>query len=124
MRVLLDTHVVLWWYDDPQVILSESRRIIEDPNNEIYLSPIVIWEILIKSSLKKLSVSDKLFDKAAADFTELPLTINHSKTFNAIKKIHNDPFDLLLIAQAKAEDLFLMTRDKVILKYDIKFLKA
>jgi len=124
MKVLLDTHVVLWWYDDPKAILAESRNIIENPDNEIYLSPIVIWEVLIKSGLKKVFVPDKLLERAATDFTELPLTINHSKTFSTIKKMHNDPFDLLLIAQAKAEDLFLMTRDKVILKYDIKLLKA
>jgi len=124
MKVLLDTHVVLWWYDDPKAILLESRNIIENPDNEIFLSPIVIWEVVIKSGLKKLSISNKLLDRAVADFTELPLTIKHSKTFNTIEKMHNDPFDLLLIAQAKAEDLFLMTRDKMILKYDIKLLKA
>ncbi len=124
MKVLLDTHVALWWYIDPQTIQSDSRQIILDPDNEIYISPIVIWEIMVKSGMKKLSVPDQLLTKVQTDFIELPLTILHSKALSAIKKIHNDPFDLLLIAQAKAEGFYLMTRDKEILKYDIKVLKA
>ena len=124
MNILLDTHVVIWWYEDPLRLKDEARKIIEDKENALFLSPIVIWEILIKQTLNKLRVPEGLIEKAIHDLIEIPITIKHTQALKKLPHIHNDPFDRILIAQAKVENLYLMTRDKQIAKYDSKTILA
>ena len=124
MNILLDTHVVIWWYEDPLRLKDEARKIIEDKENALFLSPIVIWEILIKQTLNKLRVPEGLIEKAIKDLVEIPITIKHTQALKKLSRIHNDPFDRILIAQAKMENLYLMTRDRQIAKYDIKIILA
>ena len=124
MNILLDTHVVIWWYEDPLRLKDEARKIIEDRQNVLFLSPIIIWEISIKQTLNKLRVPEGLIEKAIHDLIEIPITIKHTQALKKLSLIHNDPFDRILIAQAKVENLCLMTRDKQIAKYDIKTILA
>lgn len=124
MNILLDTHVVIWWYDNPAKIREEARRLIEDRANFLFLSPTVLWEISIKQTAKKLIIPNGLIEKAVEDLTELPITIKQIKSLSTLPMLHRDPFDRIMIAQAKADDLHFMTRDKQILKYDIKTIKA
>ena len=124
MNILLDTHVVIWWYEDPLRLKDEARKIIEDKENALFLSPIVIWEILIKQTLNKLRVPEGLIEKAIHDLIEIPITIKHTQALKKLPLIHNDPFDRILIAQAKVENFYLMTRDKQIAKYDSKTILA
>jgi PIN domain nuclease of toxin-antitoxin system len=124
MNILLDTHVVIWWYEDPQLLLDGARKLIENKENTLFLSPAVVWEISIKQSLKKLKVPDGLIDKAILDLIEIPIMIKHTQVLKNLPLIHHDPFDRILIAQAKADDLYLMTRDKQIAKYDIRVINA
>ena len=124
MNILLDTHVVIWWYEDSLLLKDEARKIIEDRENALFLSPIVIWEIAIKQSLNKLKVPEGLIEKAIHDLIEIPISIKHTQALKKLSLIHSDPFDRILIAQAKVENLCLMTRDKQIAKYDIKKIPA
>jgi PIN domain nuclease of toxin-antitoxin system len=124
MNILLDTHIVIWWYEDPQRLKEDARKLIEDRGNTLFLSPTVIWEISVKQSLDKLKVPDALIEKAISDLVEIPISIKHTKAINELPFIHNDPFDRILIAQAKVDNLHLMTRDKQIIKYDIKTILA
>lgn len=124
MNILLDTHVIIWWYEDPHLLLDSSRKLIEDKGNALFLSPAVLWEISIKQSLKKLKVPDGLIDRAILDLIEIPIMIKHTQALKKLPLIHHDPFDRILIAQAKVDDLYLMTRDKQIAKYDIRTINA
>lgn len=126
MNILLDTHVVIWWYEDPLRLKDEVRKIFEDRQNVLFLSPIIIWEISIKQPLNKLRMPEGLIEKAIHDLIEIPITITikHTQALKKLPLIHNDPFDRILIAQAKVENLCLMTRDKQIAKYDIKTILA
>ncbi len=124
MNIILDTHVLIWWYDNPLTIKEEARKLIEDKSNTVFLSATVTWEIYIKVALGKLKIPKGLVEKAIDDFEELPISINHTILISGIKKIHNDPFDHILIAQALYGRHHLMTRDPEILKYPVKTILA
>ena len=124
MNILLDTHVVIWWFEDPTLLDDVARKLIEDRENALFLSPAVLWEISIKQSLKKLRIPDGLIERAIRDLIEIPITIKDTLVLKALPVFHNDPFDRILIAQAKANDIFLMSRDKQMLKYDIKLISV
>ena len=125
MNYLLDTHVVLWWYENPGLLKKEALKAIENASNEIFISATVFWEISIKTSLGKLSIPNEMLDRILIDFTELPITSLHAREVGALPSIHQDPFDRLLIAQAKIENMTLITRDRYIIKYKgLQFLEA
>lgn len=116
--------MVLWWYEDPHLIREDARRFLETRENTLFLSPVVIWEIFIKESIQKLKVPKGLIEKATADFVEIPIMARHAQELKTLARYHTDPFDRMLIAQAKVDDVHLMTRDPQILKYDIKTIAA
>ena len=124
MNILLDTHVVIWWYEDPQFLRKEARQFIEDRTNSLYLSSAVLWEISIKRSLKKIELPDALIAKAADDLIEMPIMHQHIQELAKLPTYHNDPFDRIMVAQAKSNDFHLMTRDTQILRYDVKVIEA
>ncbi len=118
MRLLLDTHVLLWWLDDPNLLTEEARTAIRDSKNIIYLSAVVAWEIAIKKALGKLDAPDDLEEvMAVSGFLPLPITIPHVLAIQALPPHHRDPFDRMLIAQALHEGLHLLSRDPEIRKY-------
>jgi PIN domain nuclease of toxin-antitoxin system len=125
MRYLLDTHVILWWLDDPHKIASKARSIIADKNNEIFVSSVSIWEMAIKSDLNKLKIPVNILTILQAEkFQTLKLSSEESLSLLDLPKIHSDPFDRMLIAQTKFNDLILITKDQIITKYPIVTLRC
>lgn len=124
MKLLLDTHVLLWWLDDPS-LLSSARDAISDPRNEALVSVAVVWEITIKAALGKLDIPDDLEQMlAAAGFTLLPIDLRHVMAVRNLPAHHRDPFDRLLAAQAVIEIATLMTRDANLLRCPMALIQA
>ncbi len=121
---LLDTHVLLWWFNDPARLTPKARGVIEDGASTVFVSSASTWEIVIKRSLGKLVAPDRIFDLVETYFSELPITITHTKALANLNRLHDDPFDRLLIAQALADRLTLITSDKRIRQYDVRTLAA
>lgn len=112
MRILLDTHLYLWWLQDhPNLSAVARARIIEAA--EVYVSSASIWEAAIKASLGKLDadVEELLAEIEGSGFRELQISARHAATVRSLPDLHNDPFDRLLIAQAICEPLRLLTHD-------------
>ena len=124
-RLLLDTHAFLWWLaDDPQ-LGTNARQLIEEGSNIVYISAVSAWEISIKKSLGKLEAPDDLGQILGQEgFEELPITFFHGERAGELPPIHRDPFDRMLVAQAQAEGLDIVTRDENIPKYGIKTIAA
>ena len=123
MRILLDTHVALWWMFDDRRLKPHLRDTIVDRSNSIYFSPISVAEIAIKISLDKLfAPREMLLLLEEAGFTELPLSARHSEALIPLPWHHRDPFDRLLIAQAQVEKLALATADRAFAAYDVELL--
>ena len=126
MNILLDTHIFIWWNDDLSKLTKKARTLIEDKDNTIYISAVVIWEMTVKKMLGKLeSPDDPLAIAVEQGFIPLPITGEHTLTLKTLEPHHNDPFDRLLIAQAKHEKFTLLTHDKTVMRYaDFDFIKA
>jgi PIN domain nuclease of toxin-antitoxin system len=125
MMFSLDTHTFLWWLDDPMLLSEAARRAIGDGKHTIYVSAAVAWEIAIKRSLGKLDAPDDLEAAMAANrFLPLPVTVPHALAVGALPDLHRDPFDRLLIAQARHEGLKLVTRDPQIARYGVPLILA
>ena len=125
MNLLLDTHVLLWWLDDDPTLGEKARDMITDGSNLAFVSAAVIWEIRIKEAIGKLSIPKNF--KGVLDqqpFEMLDITAEHAHMISALPLYHRDPFDRMLIAQAKVERLSLVTRDVHFKKYKIQILKA
>ncbi len=121
MKLLLDTHILLWWLNnDPKLSRSESK-LIANPDNLIFVSAASSWEIAVKKMIGKLDAPDNLpVALTANDFRELPISIAHTQLLYQLPPHHNDPFDRMMIAQSLCEDLTFLTRDTKILLYPIK----
>lgn len=125
MRLLLDTHVLLWWLDNHPELGAKARDIISTGDNEVFVSAISAAEIAIKSSIGKLRVPNDLewqLDQNA--FIPLPLRVHHGLALEGLPLHHRDPFDRLLIAQAQCEDLVLVTADSAFAAYDTRTVDA
>lgn len=124
MRVLLDSHVVLWWLEDNKALGPKSRDLITSAD-EAFVSAVTPWELGIKRSLGKLSMPDGLNEVLETDgFTSLPITASHAELAPALPAIHRDPFDRMLIAQAQLEVLMFVTADTALAKYDVEQFNA
>jgi PIN domain nuclease of toxin-antitoxin system len=120
-RLLLDTHTLLWWLVDDPSLGTAAKKLIADANNSVYVSAASIWEISIKQSLGKLAVPDDIYDDIEAeDFLSLPIAAFHGMQAGQLPQLHRDPFDHMLIAQAQAEGLTLITADGVFPQYGIR----
>ncbi len=125
MTLLLDTHTFLWWLDDPQLLSNPARKAIGNGKYIVYVSAAVIWEIVIKRSLGKLDAPDDLEAAMAANrFLSLPVTILHALAVQTLPNHHRDPFDRILIAQARCEGFVLVSRDPQIAHYDVPIIAA
>lgn len=125
MICLLDTHVFLWWADDPQLLSDAAREAIRDGKNTVYVSAAVAWEIAIKKSLGKLDAPDDLQAVITANcFLPLPVTISHAMCVQVLPAHHRDPFDRLLIAQAIHEGLTFISRDGHVARYGVPYILA
>jgi PIN domain nuclease of toxin-antitoxin system len=125
LRLLLDTHALLWWLADPDELGDEARSAIVDPVHDVFVSAASTWEIAIKGARGKLRVPDDLADRIAfSSFAELPVTIGHSIEAGGLPRHHADPFDRMLVAQARVEGLTVVTRDRALTLYDVATLAA
>ena len=125
MNLLLDTHVLLWWLDDNPTLSGRAREAIAEGTNLVFVSATVIWEIRIKQSLGKLKIPKdfkNILDQQP--FEMLAITAEHAHAVGNLPSYHRDPFDRMLIAQAKVEELTVVTRDIHFKKYKIPILQA
>ncbi len=125
MRILADSHVLLWWLDDPERLEPAARAAITNPANKVFYSAASIWEIAIKTGKGKLQVDGDLVAHLEADgFTGLPVSVAHAAHTATLPARHGDPFDRMLISQALVEGLVVATRDRLIARYDVPVLEA
>lgn len=124
MRLLLDSHVVLWWLEDNAALGVECRRTIEDAA-DVFVSAVTPWELGIKRALGKLSMPDGLIDAVEAGGFELvSISAEHAEIAAALPLHHRDPFDRMLVAQAQLESLVLVTADSPLSAYEVDVLDA
>jgi PIN domain nuclease of toxin-antitoxin system len=122
VRLLLDAHVVIEWLSDDPALSDDTKTLIDD-EPEVYVSAATIWELAIKQTLGKLKEPADLPERVRyAEFRELPITFEHAISAGRLPLIHRDPFDRMLVAQARCEGLTLVTRDTAIQKYDVAVL--
>lgn len=120
VRVVLDTHVVLWWLVDDPALSTEARMAIADPGNDVLVSAASVWEIAIKQALGKLRApGDLLAQFERHRFRRLPVTDVHALRAGALPRLHDDPFDRMLVAQAAQEGLCIATRDPAFAGYGV-----
>ena len=124
MRLVLDTHILLWALADHPSLPATARETIADPANDVYISSLSLWEIAIKARLGKLSADVREVRAAALEtgFRPLPFTLEHAAAIADLPEHHRDPFDRGLIAQARVEPLHLMTHDDALAAYDVDLL--
>jgi PIN domain nuclease of toxin-antitoxin system len=124
VRLLLDTHVFLWWMAD-EPISDEAKSAITDAGNDVFVSAVSAWEISIKKALGKLEAPDDLNEQIEANaFSPLDITLRHGLTAGGLPRHHDDPFDRMLVAQAVLGQLVLVTRDARFDHYDAVLLGA
>jgi PIN domain nuclease of toxin-antitoxin system len=121
VKLLLDTHLLLWAASDPDRLSKAARKAIQDPDNELMFSAASLWEITIKRSLdrKDFQVTPRLLRRGLLDngYQELPVTSEHALATENLPAIHKDPFDRILIAQSAVEGALLLTTDAQVAKY-------
>ena len=119
MRLLLDTHVILWWLGDPAELSGEVKDLL-DTEPSVYISAVSAWEITIKQSLGKLDGPEDLAERIRdSQFTQLPITAGHGVRAGKLPSHHRDLFDRILVAQAQTEGLTILSRDTWIPQYDV-----
>jgi PIN domain nuclease of toxin-antitoxin system len=113
-RILVDTHLLLWAVSEPKKLPAQARRRIEEA--EVFVSAASVWEVSIKTALGKLAAdpTELLAELEPAGFRLLPVTGEHAAAVALLPPLHSDPFDRMLVAQAKTEPLILLTNDSVL----------
>jgi PIN domain nuclease of toxin-antitoxin system len=129
MNLLLDTHILLWWLADDPALGNRAREAIADARNGVWISAASAWEVAIKSALGRLHLpapATKVLPAGLAenDFSPLPITVDHALRVIDLPPVHNDPFDRILIAQAIAQSLTLVTADAVFARYPVSLLAS
>ena len=124
MRLLLDTHVVLWWRANDPKLGKEARRAIERADLAL-VSAASAWEVAIKMALGRLRIPDDFEGGVeSSGFGKLPVTFTHAAAAGRLPAHHADPFDRMLVAQARTEKLTLVTRDRRLAQYEVDLLVA
>ena len=125
MRLLVDTHLLIWWLAGKS-IPARAAELIRDPGNQIYASAVSVWEVAIKVSLGKIRITPDEFIAALREggFQELAVTGRHAARVAQLPKHHRDPFDRLLVAQSLAEAMLLLTQDQPLAAYGPSVLVA
>lgn len=126
MRLLLDTQALIWTLSQPAKLPASVRSTLEDSANAVFASAASAWEIAIKRALGKLDFPSQVLSDAlaAAAISELPVAMRHTLSLGSLPPHHRDPFDRMLIAQAKTEGLTLVSNDPQIWRYDVAWLWA
>lgn len=126
MRLLLDTHVLIWSLQRPEGLNRRARELLTDPENEVLASAVSLWEIAVKKRAGKMEAELGLIIGGIAEqgFVRLGLEDTHLQALLGLPFHHRDPFDHLLVAQAIAEDAAFVSRDKMATRYPVKVIAA
>ena len=126
MRLLLDTHILLWWLGDDRRLKHQERAAIASVDAMVHVSAATTWEIAIKKGVGRLAVDTEALERAmeAGAMLELPVRWRHTKGVATLPRHHDDPFDRLLVAQAQIEGFVLVTYDAAFRDYDVALLPA
>jgi PIN domain nuclease of toxin-antitoxin system len=121
VKLLLDTHLLLWAAGQPERLSAAARTLLDDPANELLFSSASLWEVAIKSGLGRddFRVDPRLLRRGLIDngYLELPITSVHAVAVAGLPDLHRDPFDRILVAQATVEGVLLLTVDDVVARY-------
>lgn len=121
MKLLLDTHLLLWAAGEPERLSTQARTLIHDAQNELFFSAASLWEISIKHGLGRddFQVDVRLLRRGLLDngYSELPISSEHAIAIDSLPLIHKDPFDRMLVAQAMVEGIILLTADTRLAEY-------
>ncbi len=121
MKILLDTHLLLWAAGEPRRLSKQARALIDNPDNELLFSAASLWEVAIKCSLGRedFRVDARLLRRGLLDngYSELPISSDHVVATESLPLIHRDPFDRILVAQATVEGVTLLTIDSLVSQY-------
>jgi PIN domain nuclease of toxin-antitoxin system len=121
MKLLLDTHLLLWAAGKPNRLSTTTRKLIDSPANELLFSAASVWEVAIKRGLGRsdFQADPRLLRRGLLDngYTELPVLSDHVVAIESLPPIHKDPFDRLLVAQATVEGITLLTADSIVAQY-------
>jgi PIN domain nuclease of toxin-antitoxin system len=121
MKLLLDTHLLLWAAGKPNRLPATARKLIDNPANELLFSAASVWELAIKRGLGRsdFQADPRLLRRGLLDngYTELPILSDHVVAMESLPPIHKDPFDRLLVAQATVEGITLLTADSIVAEY-------
>ena len=121
MKLLLDTHLLLWAAGEPKRLSKQARTLIDNPDNELLFSAASLWEVVIKRGLGRedFAVDARLLRRGLLDngYSELPIVSEHVVAIDSLPPIHKDPFDRILVAQATVEGVTLLTNDSLVSQY-------
>jgi PIN domain nuclease of toxin-antitoxin system len=121
VKLLLDTHLLLWTAGEPARLSNEARALIETPQSELFFSCASLWEVVIKRGLGRddFKVDPRLLRRGLLDngYSELPIGSEHVVAIDNLPALHKDPFDRILVAQAQLEGITLLTADPVVARY-------
>ena len=121
MRILLDTHLLLWWLEGSPSLSAQAREMICAPENTVFVSAVSLWEIWLKQSLDKLRLPVDFTERlAAGSFESLPLMASQTRRVSLLPWCHRDPFDRIIISQAIHEDFTVATIDSNFKLYPVK----
>jgi len=125
LKLLLDTHTMIWAFSEPRLLSAQARDAISAAENDVFVSVISPWEIAIKRSKKRLRAPEDLGDAMEAhQFRLLPVLLRHTQAIDSMPNHHGDPFDRMLVAQATIDGLTLVTSDRVMRRYPVATLSA
>ncbi|RMD71563.1 MAG: type II toxin-antitoxin system VapC family toxin [Gammaproteobacteria bacterium] len=124
MRLLLDTHALIWWLVDDPALPRAARDAIASPENDVYVSHVSAWEIAVKQQLGKIEFPLQEFENIldANQFEPLPIRLDHILTLGTLPLHHRDPFDRLLVAQSGNDNLILVSGDRHMTAYGVRVL--
>ncbi len=125
MRLLLDTHAIVWWFSGNQRLPTEARNAISDPSNDTFVSAASAWEIATKYRLGKMprvaALANDFHNRVTGEgFVELPITVEHAVRAGSLPGPHSDPFDRMIIAQAITENMSLISNETVFDRYGVQ----
>lgn len=122
MKLLLDTHLLLWTAGHPERLSATARSLIDDEDNTLLFSAASLWEITIKSDVGRVDfrVDPRLLRRGLVDngYVELPITYRHVLSLQGLPPLHRDPFDRMLVAQSNTEGVALLTTDSIVAQYE------
>jgi PIN domain nuclease of toxin-antitoxin system len=124
VRLLLDTHALLWWISDDERLSPWARALVGDGANEVFVSAVCAWEIVVKAGIGRLEVPEPVdrfivSQLEANAFHPLAITMRHALGLATLPNVHRDPFDRMLVSQAVADDLTLVSGDRVFAGYPV-----